>query len=225
MLYCNLVTNITSYDNRKGRSRMNQPKPARQVVLSLIALLAMLWSPSARAQNPHPVAVQPMQLSTFGGFSGDYTGLSGGKNLGITAGVDLALPPVYHFRPGLEFRGTFPLDKGKIDSQRSLLGGARFDYPLGHRFHPYGDLLFGRGQMNYGQNGYFYRNYQYILTTTWVYGVGAGVDLPLTSHFLVKVDGQYQHWGSAPVDSGTIWSKTGTIGVVYIFDFNRHGIH
>lgn len=204
---------------------MKRTKPARQALLSLLALPALLCTASARAQNPRPVAVQPMQLSVFGGVSGVYTGLHNGRNLSVTAGADLALPPVHHFRPGLEFRGTFPMNKGHVDSQRSILGGARLDYPIGHSFHPYGDFLFGRGQMNYGPNGYFYGNYQYILTTTWVYGVGAGVDLPLAHDFLLKVDGQYLHWGSAPVPGGGIWSKTGTIGMVYIFDFNRHGIH
>lgn len=204
---------------------MKRTQLARQAVLSLFALLVVLCTGAVRAQNPHPVAVQPMQLSAFGGISGVYTGLHNGRNLSTTAGVDLALPPFRHFRPGLEFRGTFPMDKGKVDSQRSLLGGVRSDFLLGHSFHPYGDFLFGRGQMNYGPNGYIFGNYQYILTTTWVYGVGAGIDLPFANNFLIKVDGQYQHWGSAPVSGGGIWSKTGTIGVVYVFNFNRHGIH
>ena len=203
---------------------MKRNKPVRQGVLSLLAIIAVSWTCAARAQNPNPAAVQPMQLSAFGGLSGVYTGLSGGKNLSLTAGADLALPPVSHVRPGLEFRGTFPLDKGHIDSQRSVLGGARVDFFLGHRFRPYGDFLLGRGQMNYG-NGYFYRNYEYLLTTTWVYSMGAGIDLPLTNDFQIKIDGQAQRWGNAPVDGGNIWSRSGTIGVVYIFDFNRHGIH
>lgn len=203
---------------------MKRTNSVRQGFLSLIPLLTVLWPCTTHAQNPHPVAVQPMQLSVFGGATGVYTGLEGGKNLGITAGVDLALPPVYHVRPGLEFRGTYPVDKGTISSQRSVLGGARVDLFLGHRYRPYVDALVGRGQMNYN-NGFFYQNYEYILTTTWVYSLGGGVDLPLSDHFLLKLDGQAQHWGSVPVASGSIWSKAGTVGVVYIFNFNRHGIH
>ena len=177
---------------------MKRTNLACHTALSLFALLGVFWPGAALAQSNHPAAVQPMQLSAFGGVTGAYTGLAGGKNLSVTAGVDLALPPVVRrFRPGLEFRGTFPLDKGEIDSQRSVLGGARVDFLLGRPFHPYADVLAGRGQMNY-HNGYFYRNFEYILTTTWVYSFGAGVDLPLSPHFLVKLDGQMQHWGNHP---------------------------
>ncbi len=210
---------------------MNRTDTLRRRLLSLlshsalIAAAALAASPlTAAAQSDHPTAVQQLQLSAFGGLSGAYTGLSGGKNLAVTAGADLALPPTVHIRPSLEFRGSFPVDKGKIDSQRSILGGVRADFFLGHRIRPYADFLLGRGQMNYG-NGYFFRNFDYVRTTTWVYSPGAGFDYPLTDHFLVKVDAQYQRWGSAPVDSGTIYAKQGTIGLVYIIDFNRHGIH
>ncbi|MDP9039222.1 MAG: outer membrane beta-barrel protein [Acidobacteriota bacterium] len=207
---------------------MNRIEILRRPLLLLTAcvLLAppVLLPMRAAAQSQHPTAVQLLELSAFGGVSGVFTGLSGGKNLGVTAGLDLALPPMLHVRPVLEARGTYPVDKGVIDSQRSVLGGVRVNFMLGHRIRPYADFLFGRGQMNYGK-GYFYRNSEYELTTTWVYSPGAGFDYELTPHFSAKVDAQYQRWGSAPVDGGTIYSKQGTIGLVYTFDFNRHGIH
>lgn len=197
-----------------------------QIALRLLFVLAALgWSRITLAQNP--AALQPMQLSAFGGVAGDYTGLRGGKNLDVTAGVDLALPPVIgrRIRPTLEVRGRYPIDKGTISSQRDVLGGLRVDFLLGRRFHPYGDFLVGRGQMNYGDHGYIFRNREYILTTTWVFSPGAGFDYDLSQNFAVKVDGQYQRWSSAPVDGGTIYAKVGTIGLVYVFNFNRHGIH
>lgn len=193
----------------------------KRVVLSVALLLtALSWSHPARAQNP--TAVQRLELSVFGGPTGVYTGLKGGKNLGVTAGVDLALVPFHGLRPTIEIRGTEPIHDGKVDSQKSILGGLRVNFLLNHRFHPYGDFLFGRGQMNYGK-GYYYNNYVYDLTTTYVYSPGAGFDYDLGEHFAIKLDGQYQRWSGTPTSSGTVYAKNGTIGLVYRFNFNGHG--
>jgi len=193
-----------------------------RVVLPLsLLLVALLWSRAAAAQSP--TAVQKLQLSAFGGVSGVFTGLEEGKNFSLTLGADLALPPIAHVRPTIEVRGTFPADHGLVDSQKDILGGLRADFLLNRRIHPYGDFLFGRGQMNYGTFGYFYQNYVYDLTTTYVYSPGAGFDYDLGDHFGLKVDGQFQRWSSAPTPSGTVYAKVGTVGLVYRFDFNGRG--
>lgn len=185
-------------------------------------LAALIWPCAALAQSP--TAIQRMQLSAFGGASGDFTGLNGGKNVSITAGVDLALPPVRNWlRPTVEVRGTYPIDDGAVDSQKSIMGGVRADFLLARRIHPYADFLFGRGETHYG-SGYFFSNFEYILTTNYVYSPGAGFDYDLGRSFGVKVDGQFQRWSSAPTPSGIIYSKVGTVGLVYRFNFNHHGI-
>ncbi len=202
---------------------MKQHKAGLSLALLYSALLlaALSWPCTAQAQNP--TAIQRMQLSAFGGVSGVFTGLNGGKNFSLTTGVDLALPPLRFVRPTIEIRGTYPLDHGVIDSQKSILGGLRADFLLGRRIHPYADFLFGRGETHYG-TGYPFNNYEYILTTNYVYSPGVGLDYDLGSNFGVKVDGQYQRWSSAPTTSGIIYSKVGTVGLVYRFNFNRHGM-
>jgi hypothetical protein len=194
-----------------------------RVLATLALLLAMIgWGSVAQGQNP--TAIQQLQLSGFGGVSGVYTGLAGGKNFSVTAGGDLALPPFHWVRPTIEVRGTYPTDRGLVDNQRSVLAGLRADFLLGHRWHPYGDILVGRGEMDYTPYGYIYNNFVYDLTTTSVYSPGGGFDYDLTTHWGVKVDAQLQRWGSAPTHSGAVWAKVGTIGLVYRFDFNRHAI-
>lgn len=193
----------------------------QRVVCTLALLLATVsGGRAANAQQYHPTAVQPLQLSAFGGVSGVFTGLTGGKNFSVTAGIDLALPPYRRIRPGIEVRGTYPTDRGLVDNQRSLLGGLRLDYPLGYRWHPYGDVLFGRGQMDYTPYGFLYQNFVYDLTTTYVYSGGGGFDYDVGERISVKVDGQIQRWGSTPTPSGYIYSKSGTVGIVYRFNFN-----
>jgi hypothetical protein len=189
-------------------------------VLTLaFALAATSWA-GAAAQVARPTATRELQLSAFGAVTGVYTGLSGGKNLSFTAGGDLGLPPWRGMRPTVEVRGTYPIDDGRIDSQRSVLGGIRVDFLLNHRLRPYGDFLFGRGQMNYGK-GYLFHNSIYALTTTYIDSPGGGFNYDLNEHWGIKVDGQFQRWASAPTPSGIIYSKAGTVGIVYNFTFDR----
>jgi hypothetical protein len=192
----------------------------RKSLLTLALLPATLFSACA-ALAQHPTAERALQLSAFGGFSGDFTGLEGGKNFDVTAGGDLGLPPWRGIRPTLEVRGRYPADHGLIDSQKNILGGLRVDFLLNHRIHPYGDFLFGRGQMNYGLTGYIYNNNIYSLTTTYIDAGGVGFNYGLTDRFAIKVDAQLERWGSAPTSSGRIYSSIGTAGLVYYFNFDR----
>jgi len=190
-----------------------------RIVLTLALLLAAIsWEDQATAQVALPTASRTLQLSAFGGFSGVYTGLAGGKNFSITAGGDIGFLPYRGMRPSLEVRGTYPLNKGKIDSQKNILGGLKVDFLLNHSIHPYGDILFGRGEMKYG-SGYPFNNSIYLLTTTNVISPGAGFDYDLSDNLSIKVDGQFQHWGYAPTPSGSLYSKVGTVAVVYKFNF------
>lgn len=193
----------------------------QQRVLGTLALLLATMGLGLAAEGQHPTAVQPMQLSAFGGVTGVYTGLGGGKNFSVTAGADLALPPFHWVRPTIEVRGTYPMDRGLIDHQKSILGGLRADFMLGHRWHPYGDFLFGRGEMIYSPF-YIYNGFYYESSPTYVYSAGAGFDYDLGERWGIKVDGQVQRWGGpAPTPSGLIYPKVGTVGIVYRFGFNH----
>ena len=198
-----------------------------QFFLTLAVLLASIsWPHAATAQDTHATASQPLQLSVFGAASGVFTGLGGGKNFGITAGGDLGLPSWRGMRPTIELRGTYPTDHGLVDSQKSILAGVDVEFLLSHRFRPYGDFLFGRGEMNYktsqGADGYFFNNYIYSLTTTYIDSPGAGFSYQLSPHLGLKVDGQFQRWASAPTNSGYVYSKVGTVGLIYYFTFDGH---
>lgn len=209
----------------------------RQVRVSgTLALLLATMGWGLAAEGQHPTAVQPMQLSAFGGVSGVYTGLAGGKNFSVTAGGDIGLPPVFGVRPTLELRGTYPMDRGLVDNQRSVLAGLRVDFLLGHRWHPYGDVLFGRGEMKYTPPGYRFISSlcgltpecTYTLSTTYVYSAGGGFDYDLGDRWGIKVDAQVQRWGETneqippvPTPSGLIYPKVGTVAIVYRFGFNH----
>jgi hypothetical protein len=197
------------------------------IILTLTLLVSTLCGAAASAQSDHPTATRALQLSAFGGVSGVYTGLAGGKNFSITAGAALGLPPWHGVRPAIELRGTYPADRGNIDAQKSILAGLDVEFLLSDRFRPYGDFLFGRGQMNYqtfqGADGYPFEGNIYTLTTTYIDSPGAGFNYQFADHLALKVDGQFQRWASAPTPSGTIYSKVATVGLVYYFTFDgRH---
>ena len=197
-----------------------------KVVLTLALLSATLsWACAAVAQEARPTATRQLQLSAFGAVSGVFTGLEGGKNFAVTAGGDLGLPAWLGIRPTIEIRGRYPTDHGLVDSQKNILGGLRVDFLLNHRLRPYGDFLFGRGQMNYGLNGYDFNGYDYALTTTYIDAGGIGFDYDLNERFAIKVDAQVERWGSAPTSTGRIYTAVGTAGLVYYFNFDRRRNH
>jgi hypothetical protein len=183
-----------------------------------IAICSLSHLASAQAT---PAGTQQLQLSAFAGLTGTFTDLSGGKNLGITAGADLTFLAFRRFRPSFEARGTYPIDGGQISSQKNFLLGPKVEYPIGH-FHPYADFLFGRGEIDYHSPGYNFGSFTYISTNTFIYSPGVGLDYNLTHNLAVKADVQFQHWETPAVPSGVIHPTAITVGGVYHFDFN-HG--
>lgn len=163
-----------------------------------------------------PTADRPTRFSVFAGATGTYTGLYDGRNVGITAGADLELHRFFGFQPAIELRATYPFSDGNSVALKNALGGLRLEKSLG-RIHPYGNLLVGRGELNYQNGGLLSKDGStvYIQSLSNVYDAGGGADLDLTSHFGIKFDVQLQRYGSPITDTGTEWAKAATIGVVY----------
>ena len=198
----------------------------------------------ARAQaSASATATQQLTLSAFGGGTGTYTNLLGGRNLGITAGADLAFMSFHRYRPVLELRGTYPTHNGQVDAQKNFLGGLKIERPIG-RVHPYVDFLVGRGGIDYQHGGLQIGSIIFLSSTSTVFSPGVGLDYDVTPHWAVKADFQYQHWdvpfatlngAPAPITivttpagsfqattTGTLYPKVLTLGAVYRFDFNHH---
>ena len=163
-------------------------------------------------------ASRPFALSAFGGATGTYTGLDGGKNLGITAGGDIGFKPFHRYYPSVEVRGTYPIDDGQVDAQENILFGGKVERYFGY-FRPYADVLYGRGKIDYLHGGYPNPagTLLYLDSISNVFSVGGGLDFTLTDHFALKIDGQYQRYGTPVTTSGSLWSAPITIGVVYRF--------
>ncbi len=170
-----------------------------------------------------PTATAGLQLSAFAGATGDYTGIGLGKNLSITAGVDATLRPFFGLFPGVEVRGTYPMDKGDVAGQKNVLGGLVVGRHLGW-IQPYGDILVGRGEIDFVTP---YPNPSdtevYVQTASTVISPGAGANLFFSSHFALKADFQFQHYDSPVTTSGSVYSKAFTVGLTYRLPFGGLG--
>ncbi len=170
-----------------------------------------------------PTATQPLRVLAFAGATVTNTGLDSGENTGVTAGVDLSLPSYRGLDPSVEVRGTFPFEKGSVDSQKNVLGGLKVALHHGHLF-PYANLLVGRGEITYPGNGHGVPGTPifYTESSTIVVSPGAGLDLGLSHQLALKMDLQLQHYATKVTASGHIYAGAATAGLVYRFDFNHH---
>jgi len=176
-----------------------------------------------------------MSLSAWGGATGTLVNLpviingsasnlfNGGRNFGISAGVDLR---VWHFHgilPSIEIRGTFPVASGNVAGEENGMVGLKLEHPFG-RIHPYGDFLFGRGEIKYQGRGYISPDGFFLYQQTYsnVLSPGGGVDIDLTHHYAFKADVQLWHQQVPVTTSGTLNSLALTLGAIYRFDFNHH---
>lgn len=195
----------------------------------LVCALALCLPGVISAQST-PTASRALEPSAFAGLTGTYTGLESSRNLSFTAGVDVGFHPFFGLLPSVEVRGTLPLDSGQLVGEKSALAGLRIQKRF-NRLRPYFDILAGRGELDYQNGGFIVpaQNYRYIQTTSTVISPGLGVELDLTEHFAALVDGQFQHWdipfstGPNPATPGSLYSKVGTIGLVYRLGWLQHG--
>lgn len=193
-------------------------------LFKLSAVAALICLPSTLFAQARATAKRTFQLQAFGLLSGTYTGLSGGRNLAFTLGGDLGFYYTHGVLLSAEVRGTYPVAKGDVDAQKSLLGGLRAD----HRFSRatvFGDALFGRGGIEYVNGGYVVPPLVYFSSNTSVYGAGGGVEFDVARGLGLRVEGQVQHWSTPVVSSGTIYPKQIGVGVVYRFGANGRPVN
>ncbi len=189
-----------------------------RLVLSVLALATPTLAIPAHAQSA-PTATRTLRLSVFAGANGTFTGLSGGRNAGIAAGADLSIRPYFSLEPSIEVRGTYPVHDGTIDAQKNILGGLKVAKRFGP-FHPYGDILFGRGEIDY-QNGYTDPSglLRYYKTVSGVLAPGAGVDLDVSPRFSLKADASFPRYATPVTPSGYLFGASVTGGLIYRFHF------
>jgi hypothetical protein len=186
----------------------------------------MLWAAGTAAGcglaagQAMPTAQRGAGISVFAGVSGVYTGLNGSRNLAVTAGGDFSFLQFHGVLVGVEVRGSYPVDRGKVVAEENVLGGVRFS---GHvwRVRPYGDVLFGRGELDYGSTGYPAPsgNLYYTLSDGNVLAAGGGAELPLSTTWAVRGEVQIERYQTPVTASGNLNSTAINAALVYHFHF------
>ena len=188
---------------------------------SILLAAALFVTVHAAHAQAVPTASASMTLSAFGGFSANYTGVELEKNGDITAGVDVGFREFAGFLPAIEARGSYPILKGNVANQENLLAGIRLGRRK-QRFNPYGDVLFGRGELKYPHGLSTPTNTFIVLSNTSnVLSFGGGLDYNLTTHFGAKGDFQFQKYDTPVTASGSVFSKVFTVGITYRFSSGK----
>jgi hypothetical protein len=183
--------------------------------LKFFATAVFLFSVHAAHAQAVPTATTNIQLSAFAGVSANYSGVQLAKNGDVTAGIDIGFRPFAGFFPALEARGLYPIAKGTVVNEKNILGGIRLGRRK-ERFNPYGDVLFGRGELKYPGGLSNPTNTFIILSNTSnVLSFGGGLDYNLSRHFGVKGDFQFQKYDTPVTASGSLFSKVFTAGMTY----------
>ena len=192
-------------------------------LLSFSLVCTSIACTSIACAQATPAATQLITLSAFAGATGSYTGLEKSRNASFTAGFDVGVKPFHSYYPSAEIRGTYPVDNGTIAGEKNFLAGLKVERFYGE-FHPYADILYGRNKIEYQSGGYPNPGgtLLYLESVAGVLSFGGGVDIDLTPHFALKLDGQYQRYGTPVTASGEIYTKAFLAGIIYRIDFNHH---
>ncbi|HEV2578215.1 MAG TPA: hypothetical protein VGU25_13485 [Acidobacteriaceae bacterium] len=195
------------------------PRASRLLILFTLCALA---APLHAAAQGGSTASRRITPSVFAGITGVETGLDAGRNVSLTAGVDFDFLPDHILHPAIEYRGTYAIAKGQVDSLKTNLAGLKISRPF-RRFRPYADFLAGRGETTYANGGYQVpgKLVFYTLSSSNVFSLGGGTDVFATGHLALKLDLQMQRYSSPVTTSGHVYSETGTIGVAYVFHIGR----
>lgn len=178
-------------------------------LIALAAVAGLLLAPYAFGQAS-ATASRLGDLQAGGGFtfgSSNYLrpalGGNGERLLGFNLYSSLDLR--HHYGAEIDFRQTRP-SYGESVYERTYEIGGRYVHPLG-ALRPYARAMYGRGVFNY-PNGV--ANLAYNLV-----GLGGGADYELTSSVNLRLDYEYQHWFSFPLQA--LQPSLATVGVAYHF--------
>jgi hypothetical protein len=196
--------------------------PMRRCALALTAAFAGLILPAASRAQATETAVEAIRLHVFALGSYDrpeYGAYRGAGGFAVGGAAGFTVPRLRRIEPALDICYTYATNQAVKETVFS--GGLRVAYNVA-RFHPYGDLLVGAGNINFKQTNPAYPDYTH--DDSLVYTYGGGVDVDVTRSVGLRFDLQEQRWRFS-YRSPAFYPKQASIGIRYQFHFrNAHGM-
>lgn len=175
-------------------------------MLNAAALLGLsLTATGIASAQADATATRLAEITGFGGITISNPDYGPKNNFGYSAGLEYNRVSPGIIAPGFELRMTG--SSGETVSERSVLGGMEFRSSPIHNIQPYMSALFGFGTIGYKGN----------FTTRpsesdFVYGFGAGADIPIRHNLKIRADYLQQTWHYLPHN---LTPSALTIGVNY----------
>ena len=170
--------------------------PVGLLFFCLLASIPLLLGQAA------PTAYKAGGLQVGAGYINghpDYT-VHNYNGLAIFGDVDV----FRHFGVEAEFHRISSADDNLVEHTYEI--GGRYRYPI-RRFEPYLKILAGRGTFTFEHS---YQNGGYAM-----YAGGGGLDVRGPYKLTLRLDYEYQHWGSFPPRG--LQPNLATVGVAYRF--------
>ena len=181
----------------------------------LITLASFVSLPQAccQALSTATVGIFP---SVFAGATATDTGFDSATNVAITGGLDIGFYSGRRFEYAIEYRGIYPLKKGEVDSQKSNLIGLNLLRRTG-RLHPYGDIFYGRAEIDYSGAGAQIAGTPifYTKSSSNVIAGGGGATFDFGSQFALKLDVLLQRYNTPVTASGHLYPASASIDFLY----------
>jgi hypothetical protein len=192
----------------------------RAALASVVATLFLL--PAVQAQAHKETAIQAMRLQVYGVGSyvhPQYGPVQTAAGFGVGGAVGFTLHHVHRIEPALDARYMYATNS--YLTQDFMGGGLRVTYHAGH-FHPFGDVMFGVGNINFKQPSLAFPNYKHDDSNILMFG--GGLDYDITQGFALRGEFQQQKWQLA-VGNVPFYPTSASLGLRYQFHFrNMHGM-
>lgn len=168
-------------------------------------------------------ALRPIDISTYSGVTSTNSGFAHQRSLGLTLCVDTVVFAMPALSVATEARVTAPMNASEV-TESNALGGIRIDRQDGP-VRLWGDVLYGRAQMDYAGQGISVPqgSVAYTQSRSAIYMFGFGTSIDLTPTLSIYFDQQLERLSSPVTSNRHALALPLTLGLSFHLPYLKHG--